>query len=157
MIVEEWHKKEVMPCLKQVLLQDKLWVEYELETDTFIIGWEGDVNSKEIRNGYRLVLRLVHKYRSQKWILDLTKRDFINGEDRRWVFANVFSKALRFLQDNIFLAIIQPVDTYQNLVSELQGDELMYKDKFLIINHFLYQEAAQRWLNEMLPLREKSF
>ncbi|MCC9136008.1 hypothetical protein ACFSKU_16175 [Pontibacter silvestris] len=155
MIVEEWYNRKEVTGLNQAL-QDKLYIEYQVETSTLVIGWEGDVTSKEIRDGYKLVLDLVHMYKPNKWVLDLTKREFIKGKDRRWVFTNIFSKALRFLNEDIFVAIIQPVDTFQNLVSELQGDELMYNENFLIINHFLYQEAGKRWLDEMSRLNKSA-
>ncbi|TPE46017.1 hypothetical protein [Pontibacter mangrovi] len=122
---------------------------YSEEDETLIVRWRGEVSSEELRNGYVLVMDHVRQLRVRKWQLDLQNRDTIRGEDQRWIFEHVFQEALRVLNCDIFVAVVLPVFLLDGLVSELSGDELMHDGNFLIMQHFMYREEAQRWLNEM--------
>ncbi|WP_230407008.1 hypothetical protein [Pontibacter cellulosilyticus] len=128
------------------LLNSKLFVTYNEQTETLEIKWEGSVSSNEVRQGYSLIMEYVQRYKPVKWLLDFHNRDKIKRTDQRWVFKNFFPEALRIVSNDVFVAVILPIGSSHELVQELDGDELIQEDNFMIINHFLYREAAQRWL-----------
>ncbi|MEJ8802014.1 hypothetical protein [Pontibacter sp. H249] len=128
------------------LVENKLWIHFNEHTQTLEITWKGTVASHEVREGYTLILDFVQRYKPVKWLLDLQHRDKIRRQDQRWVFTHFFPEALRVVKNDVFVATILPVGSSHELVHELNGDELIQGDSFLIINHFLYREAAQRWL-----------
>lgn len=125
---------------------NKLTINYNELSETLEIRWEGTVSSTEVRQGYNRIMNYVLQYKPVKWLLDLHNRDKINRTDQRWVFTYFFPEALRVIGSDVFVAVILPVSSSHELVHELDGDELIQGDNFLIINHFLYPEAAQRWL-----------
>jgi hypothetical protein len=90
-------------------------------------------------------------YKPQKLLLDFHNRVTIRRIDQRWVFSSIFPRILRTIGDNVFVAIVLPVALYHGLVAEMNGDELMHENSFLIIHHALYREEAYRWLNDMCP------
>ncbi len=139
--------------LNENIINDKLSARFEEESQTLIITWQGAVSSAEIRQGYAYVMELIQYYKPHKWLMDLQQREIIKRADQRWVFTHFFPEALRLLKSDIFVAIILPVYSFHGLVSELDGDELMQGDNFLIINHFLYHEEARRWLESRKELR----
>ncbi len=123
---------------------------YYQETDeVLIVNWEGEMNSAEIRRGYKEVLSQVKLYKAKKILLDLNNRSFIRRKDQRWVFSTVFPEILRTIGDNVYVAIVLPVVLYYDLVGEMNGDELMQDNNFLIIHHAMYREEAFRWLETM--------
>ncbi|MCJ8167389.1 hypothetical protein MKJ04_21285 [Pontibacter sp. E15-1] len=119
------------------------------EQEILFVNWTGLVPSKEMRKGYIQVLKQVQHYKARKILLDLNKRSFIDSEDQRWVFSSVFPKMLRSIGANVFVAIVLPVDLFHDLVAELEGDELIHNNHFMIIQHSLYKEEALRWLNKV--------
>ena len=56
---------------------------------------------------------------------------------------------IQIVQGLVFVAVVMPVFAYNSLVNEIDGDELMDGDNFMIINHFLFKEESRRWLQEM--------
>ena len=128
------------------LINSKLSVNYNEQTETLEIYWEGTVSSYEVRQGYTLIMEYVQRYKPVKWLLDFHNRDKIKRTDQRWVFTYFFPEALRIVSNDVFIAVILPIGSSHELVQELDGDELIQGDNFMIINHFLYREAAQRWL-----------
>ena len=131
------------------VLQEQLLLRYDQEEQTFYIRWGGEVSSNELRQGYAHIMNMVITYKPQKWIMDLQNRSAIEKEDQQWVFKYVFPQVLRAINKNVFVAIVMPVFAYSSLVNEIDGDELMDGDNFMIIHHFLYQEESRRWLLEM--------
>ena len=134
---------------QELLSAPKLSVRYDTLEETLLVQWEGTVTSNELREGYTCLLELVRELRPVKWQLDLQTRSPIKREDQRWVFEFIFPKVLSLVKDDVFVAIVLPVSMIHELVSELTGDELMQEGNFLIMQHFMYPEEAQRWLNEM--------
>ncbi|MCX2741818.1 hypothetical protein [Pontibacter anaerobius] len=135
--------------VQDLLKTDKLRVRYAAQADTLFIYWEGAVSSEELKIGYTRIIELVRRLKPVKWQLDLQKRGTIRREDQRWVFEHVFPEVLSIVNDDVFIAVVLPVFLMHDLVSELSGDELMQDSNFLIMQHFMYPEEAQRWLNEM--------
>ncbi|WP_347159112.1 hypothetical protein [Pontibacter chitinilyticus] len=135
---------------------NKLSINYQEEERVLQVLWEGQVTSAEVRNGYKKIIDLVRQYKPTKWLLDLHNRELIKREDQRWVFTHVYPQALQLIQQTVFVAIILPVYSYHSLVNELNGDELMHGDNFLIMNHFLYQEEARRWLQNMTAIGQEA-
>lgn len=131
------------------VLHERLSLRYEQDEETLYIKWEGAVSSNELRQGYAHIMNMVWAYKPQKWVLDLQHRVSIEKDDQQWVFKYIFPEVLRAVQKNVFVAIVMPVFAYSSLVNEIDGDELMDGDNFMIINHFLYQEESRRWLHEM--------
>lgn len=128
------------------VLSNKLLVNYNERTETLEVKWEGTVTSHEVRQGYKLIMEYVLRHKPVKWLMDFHSRDKIKRTDQRWVFTYFFPEALRIVGSDVFVAVILPIGTSHELVQELNGDELIQGDNFMIINHFLYPEAAQRWL-----------
>lgn len=135
-------------------INSNLEVYIEKDTQRLVVTWEGDVSSHEIRQGYAEIIELVRTHKPVRWLLDLNKRGALKRADQRWVFTHFFPEALRLVQQDIFVAIILPVHAFPVIISELEGDELMHGDNFLIIDHFLYKEEAVRWLEERSGIRE---
>ncbi|MBF8965107.1 hypothetical protein I0P70_17800 [Pontibacter sp. FD36] len=131
------------------VLQEQLRLKYVHEEETLYIKWDGEVSSNELRQGYAHIMDMVFMYKPQKWILNLQSRLAIEKEDQQWVFKYVFPEVLRAVNKNVFVAVVMPVFAYNSLVNEIDGDELMDGDNFMIIHHFLYQEESRRWLHEM--------
>lgn len=131
------------------MLQENLTLSYNQEEETLYIKWSGKVTSVELRQGYAHIMYMVHVYKPQKWVMDLQQRVTIEKEDQQWVFKYIFPEVLRAVQKNVFIAIIMPVFAYNSLVHEIDGDEMMDGENFLILNHFLYREESRRWLHEM--------
>lgn len=131
------------------VLKEQLTLQYNHEEETLYVKWEGEVSSNELRQGYAHIMNMVLTYKPQKWIMDLQNRRTIEKEDQQWVFKYVFPQVLRAVQKNVFVAIVMPVFAYSSLVNEIDGDELMDGDNFMIIHHFLYPEESRRWLQEM--------
>lgn len=131
------------------VLHERLALSYLYEEETLYIKWAGSVTSCELRQGYAHIMDMVCTFKPQKWILDLQSRVSIEKEDQQWVFKYVFPEVLRAVNKNVFVAIVMPVHAYNSLVNEIDGDELMDGDNFMIIHHFLYQEESRRWLQEM--------
>ncbi|GGG01548.1 hypothetical protein [Pontibacter amylolyticus] len=131
------------------VLQEQLILKYNHDEQTLYIKWEGEVSSNELRQGYAHIMNMVLTYKPQKWIMDLQNRLSIEKEDQQWVFKYIFPQVLRAVNKNVFVAIVMPVFAYNSLVNEIDGDELMDGDNFMIIHHFLYQEESRRWLLEM--------
>ncbi|GAB3195205.1 hypothetical protein ABID22_003600 [Pontibacter aydingkolensis] len=131
----------------ETVVDNKLSINYDEHSETLEIKWEGSVNSHEVRQGYSVIMEYVQLYKPAKWLLDLHSRDKIKRSDQRWVFTYFFPEALRVVGSNVFVAVILPVSASHELVHELDGDELIQNENFMIINHFLYREAAQRWLS----------
>lgn len=130
-------------------MQEQLVLKYNHEEQTLYIKWEGEVSSNELRQGYAHIMYMVLTYKPQKWIMDLQNRLSIEKEDQQWVFKYIFPQVLRAVNKNVFVAIVMPVFAYNSLVNEINGDELIDGDNFMIIHHFLYQEESRRWLHEM--------
>lgn len=130
-------------------MQEQLRLAYNHEEETLYIKWEGEVSSSELRQGYAHIMNMVHTYKPQKWIMDLQSRLAIEKEDQQWVFKYVFPQVLRTVNKNVFVAIVMPVFAYNSVVNEIDGDELIDGDNFMIIHHFLYKEESRRWLHEM--------
>lgn len=122
---------------------------FDAENRVLIVNWQGELSSEDIRAGYDLVMEQVQSYKPQKLLLDFQKRLMIRRKDQRWVFSTIFPHILRTVGDNVFVAIVLPVSLYYGLVGEMNGDELMHENNFLIIHHALYREEAYRWLNTM--------
>lgn len=131
------------------VLHERLSLSYNQEEETLYIKWEGAVSSVELRQGYVHIMNMVFIYRPQKWILDLQSRVSIEKDDQQWVFKYIFPEVLRAVRKNVFVAVVMPVFAYNSLVNEIDGDELMDGDNFMIINHFLFKEESRRWLQEM--------
>lgn len=131
------------------VLHERLSLSYNQEEETLYIKWEGAVSSVELRQGYAHIMNMVFTYRPQKWILDLQSRVSIEKDDQQWVFKYIFPEVLRAVRKNVFVAVVMPVFAYNSLVNEIDGDELMDGDNFMIINHFLFKEESRRWLQEM--------
>jgi hypothetical protein len=131
------------------VLQDSLSLNYNPDEETLYIKWAGEVSSVELRQGYTHIMNMVRTYKPQKWILDLQNRLAIEKDDQQWVFKYIFPEVLRAVQKNVFIAVVMPVFAYNSLVHEIDGDELMDGDNFLIMHHFLYPEESRRWLKEM--------
>lgn len=132
---------------KQVAVSDKkLYTFYDKTNRVLHIVWKGAVSSEEVKKGYQYILELVAAYKPTKWLLDLREREVISRTDQRWIFKNIFPEVLREVQQNVFIAVILPVYAYPSITNNLDGDELMYEDNFLILNEFLYSAEAKRWL-----------
>ncbi|MFD2515500.1 hypothetical protein ACFSRY_16625 [Pontibacter locisalis] len=135
-------------------LNKKLSLAFEPCSETLVIKWAGAVSSEEIRAGYKAILKLVEEIKPHKWIIDVHQREQIKSQDQQWVLKNIFSQALRLLCRDIFVAVVLPVQSYQTLVSELNGDEFIFEGNLLIINHFLYEEEGRRWLEDVTLLNK---
>lgn len=131
------------------VLQDSLLLSYNQEEETLYIKWVGKVSSVELRQGYTHIMHMVRTYKPQKWVLDLQNRLSIDKDDQQWVFKYIFPEVLRAVQKNVFIAVVMPVFAYNSLVDEINGDELMDGENFLIMHHFLYPEESRRWLKQM--------
>lgn len=143
--------QELVPPLVGTAVIDRLHVAYDTAREVLVVNWEGEANSEEIRRGYDILMEQICLYKPQKLLLDFHNRVKIRRSDQRWVFSHVFPQILRTVGDNVFVAIVLPVSLYYGLVCELNGDELMDKNNFLIIHHALYREEAYRWLQDMCP------
>ncbi|NEM97837.1 hypothetical protein [Pontibacter burrus] len=130
-------------------LPRNLTVYFDYENQVLYIKWEGSVNTREFRDGYVHVLRLVQLYKPTKWVLDLQKRDGIQKKDQIWVFRHIFPKVLRLVREDVFVAVILPVNLYESILHDLDGDDMIFEDKVMLLQHFLYHEEGLRWLNEM--------
>jgi len=124
-------------------------VTYNTVTEVLVVNWEGEISSEKIRLGYDMVMKQVREHKPCKLLLDFHNRVSIRRRDQRWVFGEVFPEILRTVGDDVFVAMVLPVFFYQGLVAEMDGDDLMHQDNFLIIHHFLYCEEAYRWLENM--------
>ncbi|ARS35243.1 hypothetical protein [Pontibacter actiniarum] len=133
---------------------DKLDIAYNAEEETLLVHWEGEASTAEIKAGYDWIISVVRELKPKKWLLDFHKRNAIRRRDQRWVFKEVFPEVLRQVKDDVFVAVVLPVTLLHGLVADLDGDELMDGNNFLIIQHFLYQEEGQRWLNEMYRFKQ---
>ena len=118
--------------------------------------WQGNVDTKEFRDGYIQILRMARLFTPSKWVLDLQSRDSVQKEDQQWVVKNIFPQILRMLNKDIFIAVILPVYLYESLINGLSGDEFIDKDNLLIMNHFLYYEESIRWLQEVNIASERA-
>lgn len=144
-------------CQEPVLLQtEKLCVRYDKPKQTLHVVWNGELSSQELREGYTCILEFVKVLRPVKWLLDLQMRSAIRREDQRWVFGHFFPEVLGIVNDDVFVAVVLPIFQMYDLVSELSGDELMQEGSFMIMQHFMYPEEAQRWLNEMYQIKSGS-
>lgn len=130
-------------------LTENLQVLYNTSTGILHVKWYGEVGSKEFREGYSDILRMVRVYKPSKWILDLKNRELIRKEDQHWVFKNIFPQILRMLKRDVFIAVILPVYLYESVIHDLDGDDFIDNDNLLIMNHFLYYEESLRWLAEV--------
>ena len=130
----------------ETLFDSKLSIAYNDATETLEVRWVGCVSSYEVREAYNLMMDYVQQHKPVKWLLDFQERDRIRRHDQRWVFSNFFPEALRIVGEDIFVAVILPIGASHELVHELDGDELIQDENFMIINHFIYKEAALRWL-----------
>ncbi|WP_299757346.1 hypothetical protein [uncultured Pontibacter sp.] len=137
----------------QLLKTDKLSVKYLKQEETLEICWEGDVTSDEFKYGYTQIIEHVKAFKPVKWQLNVQNRQSLRRADQRWVFEYVFPEVLKIVNDDVFVAVVVPVSSIYNLVGELDGDELMTGENFLIMQHFMYPEEAQRWLNEMCLIK----
>lgn len=126
-----------------------LKIAYHTSNKTLAVTWSGKTNSQELRRGYEVVKETLLAHKPKKWLLDIQRRQSISKEDQRWVFKEVFPNVLRGIEDDVFVAVVLPVTHYHGLVGGLNGDEFIHENNFLIMQHFLYQEEAQRWLNQM--------
>lgn len=131
------------------LCVENLLVLYEADRKVLLVNWEGEINSLNIRKGYDIVMQQVKLLRPRKILLDFHNRFSIRRRDQRWVFSTFFPEILRTVGDNVFVAIVLPVALYHGLVADMNGDELMHNNSFLIIHHCLYREEAFRWLETM--------
>ncbi|RDV16918.1 hypothetical protein DXT99_02095 [Pontibacter diazotrophicus] len=122
-------------------------VSFDKVNHILVVNWEGELSSDEIRKGYDILMEEVRIHKPKKLLLDLHNRGTIRRSDQRWVFSTVFPNILRTIGETVFVAIVLPVSLYFGLVGEMDGDELMHENNFLIIHHALYQEEAYRWLN----------
>lgn len=143
-----------LPAVNQVdvfelIVLDKLFVGYLQQDETMVIEWEGEVDSSELRCGYSRIVEQVCLLKPRKLQINLLNRSRIKRADQRWIFKHIFPEVLRVVNDDVFVAVVLPVSSFHTLVSDLSGDELMYNNQFLILQHFLYPEEAQRWLNGM--------
>ena len=127
---------------------------YDEQEETFVIRWEGKVDKSDIHAGYAQVLEHVKNLKPKKWLLDLKNRHTIRREDQLWVFQHVFPEVLRLIGDDVFVAVVLPLTLYHGLVEDLNGDEMMDNNNFLIMQQFLYEEEAQRWLSHMQLLKK---
>ncbi|WP_162055867.1 hypothetical protein [Pontibacter pamirensis] len=122
---------------------------FDKVNQVLVVNWEGELSSDEIRKGYDILMEEVRIHKPKKLLLDFHKRGTIRRSDQRWVFSTVFPNILRTIGETVFVAIVLPVTLYCGLVGEMNGDELMDENNFLIIHHALYREEAYRWLNTM--------
>ncbi|MEJ8755466.1 hypothetical protein WG947_00540 [Pontibacter sp. H259] len=130
-------------------LSENLQVIYDASNGVMHVKWNGKVSSREFKDGYFQLLRIVRIYKPFKWILDLQNREVIGKEDKLWVFKNIFPEILRLLQRDVFMAVILPVYFYESLIDDFDGDDLIDNNNLLIIQHFLYYEESLRWLNDL--------
>ncbi|NDK55459.1 hypothetical protein [Pontibacter fetidus] len=128
---------------------ENLKVLYHPATGILHVKWQGQVGTKEFREGYTHILRMVRVYKPSKWILDLQNRELIHKDDQLWVFKNIFPQILRMLQQDVFIAVILPVYLYESLIHDMDGDDFIDNGNLLIMNHFLYYEESLRWLEEV--------
>lgn len=135
----------------ELIISDKLSVYYYATSNTLIIKWVGKVSSLELRNGYAQVLKIVEQYRPDKWLLDLSKRERVRKADQKWVFENVFAKSLKMLDSDIFISVVLSVYAFRELVGQLNGDEMIQNGNLLVMQDFLYEEEAWRWLQTVAP------
>ncbi|GAA4436074.1 hypothetical protein GCM10023188_28720 [Pontibacter saemangeumensis] len=153
MIAERIINKNVLPdiSLKPELVYklENLDVSYNAADEVLTVQWAGEISSEDIRVGYEIVMRQVKLHRPSKLLFDFHKRVSIKRKAQRWVFSTVFPKILRTVGDNVFVAIVLPVELYHGLVADMDGDELMHANNFLIIHHSLYREEGLRWLATM--------
>ncbi|MFD2245166.1 hypothetical protein [Pontibacter ruber] len=136
------------------IIEGKLEASYDQDSETLNIRWKGEVRSEEIKRGYASIMQMVRHYKPRKWVLNLQERDGVKRDDQRWVFKYVFPRALRAVNDDIFLAVILPVHAYHSVLTDIDGDELIVEDKFLVLQHFLYPEEGKRWLESMVEMKE---
>ncbi len=134
---------------------ENLHVFYNSATQILHVKWQGEVSTKDFREGYTHIMRMVRVYKPTRWVLDLQEREGIHREDQRWVFKNIFPQILRLLQRDVFIAVILPVSLYESLVHDMDGDDLIVNDNLLIMNHCLYYEECLRWLNEVEKTNHK--
>lgn len=130
-----------------------LSVEYNALTETLEITWSGNAGGNNLCEGYSYLMEQVQAHRPTKWLLDLQHCSAISRRDQRWVFQHVFPEVLRQVGDDVFVAVLLPLDLYYGLIAGLQGDELMNGESFMIIQHFLFQQEAMRWLHEMEAMK----
>lgn len=128
---------------------ENLDVTYNSDSEVLVVNWEGEISSEDIRIGYKILLQQVKLHKPRKLLLDFHNRVSIKRRDQRWVFSTVFPGILRNVGDNVFVAIVLPVELYHGLVADMNGDELMHNNNFLIIHHSLYREEGFRWLESM--------
>jgi hypothetical protein len=133
--------------------EGKLEASYDNDSETLHIRWKGEVHTDEIKRGYARIMQMVRLYKPRKWMLNLQERDAVKSDDQRWVFKYVFPKALRTVKDDIFLAVILPVHAYHSVLSDIDGDELIDDDNFLVLHHCLYPEEGRRWLESMAEMK----
>ncbi len=124
----------------------KLYTFFDKTSSILHIAWRGAVSSEEVKEGYRHILELVAAYKPTMWMLDLREREAIARTVQQWVFKNIFPEVLRVVQQNVFIAILLPVHLFPSVINNLDGDELIYEDNLIILNEFLYEAEAQRWL-----------
>lgn len=148
-LVQEKKKRarSKMAILERIQLPENLSVNYDATSQVLYVKWQGKVKTRDLKYGYVYILRMVQFFKPNKWILDLQNRDIILKEDQQWVFKHVFPKVLRMLNQDVFIGVVLPVYLYESLVHDLNGDDLIYEDKVLLLQHFLYYEEALRWLN----------
>ncbi|MBC5773224.1 hypothetical protein H8S95_04040 [Pontibacter sp. KCTC 32443] len=135
---------------------ENLYVAFDDATEILHVKWQGEVDTKDFRDGYMHILRMVRFFKPSRWILDLQSRDSIKKEDQQWVIKNVFPQILRMLNQDVFIAVILPVSLYESLMHGLSGDEFIDKENLLIMNHFLYYEECVRWLQEVNVASERA-
>lgn len=149
MIFDQSTSGDLLTCSESSTAVNSIEVSFDAKDQVLLVNWEGELSSDDIRKGYEVMMEQVRFYKPQKLLLDFHKRGIIRRIDQRWVFSSVFPQVLHTVGDNVFVAIVLPVVLYYGLVAEMNGDELMHENNFLIIHHSLYREEAYRWLNSM--------
>lgn len=139
----------VLTCSKSSPASRCFEVTFDRENQVLVVNCEGELSSDEIRKGYDVVMEEVLFHKPKKLLLDIHNRGTIRRCDQRWVFSTAFPQILRTIGVTVFVAIVLPVTLYCGLVGEMDGDDLMHENNFLIIQHALYRQEAYRWLNSM--------
>lgn len=130
-------------------LSESLQVYYNDSTEILHVKWHGEVGTKEFRESYSQIVNTVRTYKPNRWILDLQNRNNIQEADQHWVIKNIFPQILRMLQCDVFIAVILPVFLYESVIHDIDGNDLIYNDNLIIMQHFLYYEESLRWLQEV--------
>ena len=122
-------------------------ITYSPENQYLKIVWKGEIDAAKMETGYSQALQVFLAQKVSRCLIDMADRT-VQDPGTEPVITDIFGQLLTIIREPLFVALILAPEMYFNITDHFHYEHLRHDDNhFVIIKHFLNQEAGEEWLS----------